>query len=250
MTAGEELVTAHDVARALDLSVETIWRYTREHRIPCVRLGERQYRYRLPDVMEALSGAAVCEEKGEYRTTAQECTYDDYLELPKEPGYRYEVLRGMLVREPSPSVMHQRVSRRLQRILEDHLWKHDPEGEVLNAPLDVTLLDETTVVQPDLFYISGEQKDMVMDVRIDGPPTVVVEILSPCTRRKDRLQKLGIYQEAGVEHYWLVDPEQRSMECFHLREGVYAVVATGMDGDVVEHPCFEGLSVDLGDLWE
>jgi len=248
---GEKLVTAHEVARALDLSVETIWRYSREDRIPCVRLGERQYRYRLGDVTAALSGGSVCEDKGEHKTRRDDdYTYDDYLELPEEPGYRYEVLRGILVKEPSPIVIHQRVSRRLQRVLEDYFWEHDPHGEVFDAPLDVTLLDETTVVQPDLLYVPGERRDIVMDARIDGSPALVVEVLSPNTRRKDRIQKLGIYRDAGVQHYWLVDPEQRTMECFHLREGAYAVAAAGMDEDVVQHPCFSGLSVDLGALWK
>ena len=53
----KELVTAHALAEILDLSVETIWRYTRENRIPYIELGSRQYRYKLNDVIKALGGA-------------------------------------------------------------------------------------------------------------------------------------------------------------------------------------------------
>jgi Uma2 family endonuclease/predicted DNA-binding transcriptional regulator AlpA len=249
MPNDKEWITAQAVAEALDLSVETIWRYTREKRIPCVELGSKQYRYKLADVIRSLTGFAVQEKGTEYRTDmTKKFSYQDYLEMPDEPGYRLEILEGQLIKEPSPNVPHQRVSRRLQRILEDYFWEYDPEGEIFNAPLDVTLHD-ITVVQPDLFYVSGEQKEIVKDTRIDGPPTLVVEILSPSTSRKDRLQKLRIYQKARVQHYWLVNPEEKTLECFALRNDVYALVAAGMDEDVLDHPGFAGLSVSLTSLW-
>ncbi|ATW25464.1 Uma2 family endonuclease [Candidatus Formimonas warabiya] len=249
MSADKELITAQVLAEALDLSVETVWRYTREKKIPYLELGSKQYRYKLADVISALTGPTVQEKAAEYKIeSTKSYTYQDYLELPEEPGYRYEILEGMLIKEPSPNVSHQRVSRRLQRILEDYFWEADPEGEIFDAPLDVTFLD-VTVVQPDLFYVSGEQKLIVKDARIDGPPTLVVEVISPSSSRKDRLQKLRVYQKAQVHHYWIVNPEEKTLECFSLRDGIYALVAAGMDEDVVEHPSFAGLSIALKALW-
>jgi Uma2 family endonuclease len=144
--------------------------------------------------------------------------------------------------------MHQRASRKLQRILEDYFEEVDPEGEVFDAPLDVTPLD-FNVVQPDLFYVSGEQKLIVKEARIDGQPALVVEIMSPSSARKDRLQKMRIYQKAQVQHYWLLDPQEKTLECFAWRDGVYALVASGMDEDIMEHPNFAGLSIALKSLW-
>ena len=245
----KEMITAQALARALNLSVETIWRYTRENRIPCVELGRRQYRYNLAAVIQALTGLTVEEKAVSYQTQyAKKFTYQDYLAMPEEPGYRFEILDGQLVKEPSPNVIHQRVSRRLQRIMEDYFMEKDPEGETFNAPLDVTFHD-ISVVQPDLFYVTGAQKDIVKDTRIDGAPALVVEILSPSTSRKDRLQKMRIYQGTGVQHYWLVDPQQRSLECFSLRDGLYALVASGIDDDAVQHPDFAGLTIPLQALW-
>jgi len=154
----------------------------------------------------------------------------------------------MLVRDPSPNVMHQRVSRRLQRILDDYVATSDPEGEIFDAPLDVTLHD-TTVVQPDLLYVSGGQSEIVREARIDGAPTLMVEVLSPTSGRKDRIKKLQIYQQAGVRHYWIVDPEERTLQCHSLREGAYALVAVGMDDEIVEPPGFPGLVIPLKALW-
>ncbi len=219
-----------------------------EKRIPCVGLGSKQYRYHLDEVIKALDVTTVHEKANVYESAgSKKYSYQDYLELPEEPGYRFEILEGFLVREPSPNVMHQRVSRRMQWILEDYFRQTDPDGELFNAPLDVTMLD--SVVQPDLFFISGAQKELVLEARIDGPPKLVVEILSPSTIRKDRLKKLKIYQEAQVEHYWLVNPDEKTMECFALRADLYSLVASGMDEDIVEHPDFPALSIHLATLW-
>lgn len=245
---GSSLITAQMLAKELNLSVETIWRYTREQRIPFIELSGRQYRYQLPEVLKALSGE-VRERAGEYSPNgSKKVTYEDYCALPEEPGYRFEVLDGFLVKEPSANVPHQRVSRRLQRLLEDYFLAVDPAGEVFNAPLDLTL-GKYTVVQPDLFYVSSQQKDLVLHARVDGAPTLVVEILSPSSLRKDRLQKMRIYQNASVPHYWIVDPEEKTMECYCLSGGLYVLVASGMDSEELSHPSLPGLQLPLSALW-
>lgn len=264
MAEENKMVTARVLAEELDLAVETIWRYTREGKIPFIELGNKQYRYKLADVIDALSDSTVKYEGNQdeddnrqlvkedgagYKKEDEEFTYQDYLRLEEETGYQYEVLEGKLVKEPSPNVMHQRVSRRLQRILEDYFWKVDPESDIFNAPLDVTFSD-TTVVQPDLFYIPSSENNIIKEKRIDGSPELVVEIISPYNPRKDRLQKMQIYCKAGINHYWLVNPEEKTLECFALRDGNYTLLVTSMDEDVVEHPEFEGLNISLDKLWE
>ncbi len=91
---------------------------------------------------------------------------------------------------------------------------------------------------------------MIRQERIDVPPGLVVEIVSPsCPRSKDGLQKQQIYRDAGVRHYWIVDPEQKTLECFSLRDGTYAVVAGGMDDDQLNPPDFPELNIDPQVLW-
>jgi Uma2 family endonuclease len=247
MSENKELITAQVLAEKLGLSVETIWRYTREKKIPFIELGKKQYRYRLADVIKELTETKVKEKKDNY-DVKKDFTYQDYLKLPEKPGYQFEILEGDLIKEPSPNVMHQRVSRNLQRILEDYISEFDSEGEIFDAPLDVTF-SETTVVQPDLFYICGSQKRIIKEKRIDGSPVLVVEILSPYNPSKDRLQKMEIYRKAEVKHYWIVSPEEKTLECFALRDGVYTLLASGMDEDIVEHSDFKGLSIPLDKLW-
>ncbi len=176
-------------------------------------------------------------EKGGY-------TYQDYLQIPEEPGYRFEILEGVLVKEPSPSVQHQRVSRELKYQLITFFRDHDPEGEVFSAPLDVTLTDRN-VLQPDIVFVSGTQKEIMRKERIDGACELMVEIMSPSNRRKDRIEKLEIYRKAGVPHYWLADPEDDTLEAYALRGENYALVALGGPGDRFTHPGFPGLDLNL-----
>ncbi len=243
----KDLVTAQALADALDLSVETIWRYTRADKIPYVKLGERQYRYNPDDVVKALS-FAVKEKREHFNAGSKTYTYQDYLELPEEPGFRHEILEGELVKEPSPAPLHQRISRELLFLLMFYFKDTDPSGEVFSAPLDVTFGD-ANVVQPDILYVSGSQLEIIKKTKIDGAPTLIIEVSSQSSMQKDRVKKLQIYQRAEVQHYWLVNPLDQTFECFALRDGLYSLVVSGMDDDTIEHPDFPGLTISLKELW-
>lgn len=243
-----KLLTAQELAEILNLSVETIWRYTRQKKIPMVELGKKQYRYEEDAVLTALARSEndtilVKEERRAY-SKQDGYTYEDYLKLPKEQGYRYEILEGFLVKEPSPSMHHQRVSAMLFRQLADFFDGFDPKGEVFFAPLDITLTNRN-VLQPDILFISGGRRGNQYKERIDGPCDLVVEIMSPTTRRKDRLQKMEIYRKAGIPHYWLADLEENILEAFVLKGEHYALMAVGGPGDKYAHPDFPGLDLNL-----
>jgi Uma2 family endonuclease/predicted DNA-binding transcriptional regulator AlpA len=250
-----QMLTARELAQLLQVSVETIWRYTRTAQIPYVELGKRRYRYDPEKVLQALGlcvkGPPACRvrEREASCATDKVYTYQDYLHLPEKEGYSYEVLDGTLVCEPAPIVQHQRVSRRLQRLLEDYFFVADPGGEVLNAPLDVTLSD-TNVVQPDLMYISELRSGIIEEQRINGAPNLVVEILSPTTRGKDRIRKRMIYERLGVPHYWIVDPEARAIEAYAIQGNAYVLRAGACEEEIFAHPDFPGLSVELAQLWK
>jgi Uma2 family endonuclease len=250
-----KLVTAQTLANMLQLSVETIWRYTRNGKIPYVQLANRQYRYEPNAVMQQLgvntgsqSIPLACEAQPEYRTD-KVYTYDDYLLLPNEERYHYEILDGMLVREPAPYVHHQRVSRRLQRLLEDYFALRDATGELFDAPIDMTLSD-TNVIQPDLVYIPGECSAIVEEKRINGVPYLVVEVISKWTRAKDRLRKRNIYERMRVPHYWVVDPQDETIEAYALHNNAYILRSSGLDTGEFTHPDFPEFQFDLAELWK
>jgi Uma2 family endonuclease len=150
-------------------------------------------------------------------------TYEDYARLPDD-GRRYEVLRGVLYVTAAPSPIHQIVLRNFVRHLVLFLDAH-PVGEFFLSPTDLILPHGLTApVQPDLFYVRGpEWKGTITGRFMEGVPDLVLEVLSPSTRRYDRQTKSAVYAQAGVSEYWLVDPLARTIEVFGLRNGAYAL---------------------------
>ncbi|NLJ25102.1 MAG: Uma2 family endonuclease [Firmicutes bacterium] len=196
-------------------------------------------------------GRDLCQEVRETTpsyTSDRIYTYEDYLKLPDEELYHYEILDGMLIREPAPTTLHQRVSRRIQRLLEDYFWETDPGAEVFNAPIDLTLSD-TNVVQPDLVYVPSNSH-IVEEKRINGIPQLVVEVISPSTKSKDRIEKADIYRRLGVPHYWIVDPVEQTIEALRLTcVGDYDIISSAEGSGVFTHPDYPGLAIGLESLW-
>ena len=170
--------------------------------------------------------------------------YSD-LRITPDDGKRYELIRGEMFVTPSPSPLHQRISKRLQRQLEAY-FEERSLGEVFNAPIDL-ILTERDVFVPDLVVVTTP--DDISKRGIEAAPALVVEVLSPSTRRHDRGLKARRYAELGVEHYWIVDPERKLLE-FHRREHTTFRPLAEVDGDVTyEHPDWDGLVIDLAALW-
>lgn len=170
--------------------------------------------------------------------------YSDYIAAPDD-GKRYEIVRGDLYVTPSSSPMHQRISRRLQRQLEAYFHERSI-AEVFAAPIDLILTNQDVLV-PDLIVVSDP--DLISKRGIEGPPLLIVEILSPSTRKQDRGVKAQRYAESGVEHYWLVDPDNKRVECHRLADGAVRSVADARGDTTRTHPDWDGLEIDLKALW-
>ena len=165
----------------------------------------------------------------------------DYLALPEEPGV--ELIYGRFYMSPSPTRLHQIVVLLLWRILDEIAQDHG--GEALAAPLDVTLADHS-VVQPDVLYLSAENREQASE-RVEGAPDLVVEVLSPATVQRDRGEKLQLYAASGIREYWLVDPQARQIEFLIAREGRFQV-ALAVDG-AYRSEVLPEIELKLSDLW-
>jgi Uma2 family endonuclease len=148
---------------------------------------------------------------------------DEFLELPND-GKRYQILDGELDATPAPSLRHQRVSGRLYALLKQQLEDRGL-GEVFATPVDV-VLDRTNIVEPDLVFVSQARAGILTELRIEGAPDLIIEILSPSSRRTDVIVKSELYARFGVQHYWTVDPDIDRIEAFALAERSYKLVAT------------------------
>jgi Uma2 family endonuclease len=128
-----------------------------------------------------------------------------------------------------------------------HVQEHGL-GMVFFAPLDVILTDND-VVEPDIVYLTAEQLERVTERAVEEPPTLVVEILSPSTTKRDRTRKQRLYERQGVPHYWLADPKRCTLDVYERRGGGYELVAS-LAGDAEFRPSlFPGLVIHLADVW-
>ncbi|MBI2569044.1 MAG: Uma2 family endonuclease [Candidatus Schekmanbacteria bacterium] len=173
-------------------------------------------------------------------------TVEDCLELPND-GKRYEIIEGDLYETPAPVPYHQMVSNRLQTALILALQRTG-RGEVLNAPIGV-ILDRHTVVQPDLIFIRRERAALIGETAVNGPPDLVVEILSPSTRRTDLTAKSRVYARFEVESYWIVDPRKRRLELYRRNREQFRLVATQQPPETVCPDELPGLQIPLSEIF-
>ena len=112
-----------------------------------------------------------------------------------------------------------------------------------SAPLDV-VLSHYDVVEPDLLFVAGDQTAIMTEKNIQGPPALVVEVLSKGTRKRDAQIKRRLFERTGVREYWLVDPELDTVQVFRpSTEGKLARVAelTAEDDHDADHAAFARL---------
>ena len=151
---------------------------------------------------------------GADRIKEQPVTYDMYMKMPDD-GARYEIVDGNLeMMTPAPSTTHQAVSGELEFILKQSCKS---DYVIFDAPVDV-ILSETNVLQPDILMIHRSRLEIVTERGIEGPPDLVVEIISPGSRSRDKVIKMKTYAKYDVPEYWIVDASSRTLEQFRLMD--------------------------------
>jgi Uma2 family endonuclease len=164
-----------------------------------------------------------------------------------DDGTRYEVIDGKLYVTPPPVWKHQIGLANLLLIVGLFIRSHKL-GKIVPAPLGV-VLDEHNGVQPDIVYVSRERLGIISERGVEGAPDLVVEVLSPSTRARDKGIKMRRYAAAGVPHYWQLDPTTDSLEAYRLTEQGYELVGRYGPGALFRPELFPGLEIPIDDLW-
>ena len=149
-------------------------------------------------------------------------TYADYLTLKFKE--RVELLSGKLLKmSPAPNVRHQRISSELSYTIQHFLKQKS--CELFTAPFDVRLPlpgnksksgNVDTVVQPDICVICDESK---LDAQgCNGAPELIIEILSPGNSKREMKDKFALYESAGVQEYWIIDPVREHILVYVMDE--------------------------------
>ena len=171
-------------------------------------------------------------------------TYEDLLRFPDD-GLRHELIDGVHFVTASPVTRHQRILRRLTVSIENWLTGH-PVGEIFFGPIDV-VLSSADVVAPDLIYVSWERSQSLKDDGMFAAPDLVVEILSPSTRRRDEELKRRLYERTGVSEYWVIDPDRDVIAIYRRDAGsfVHAEALLSLADDELTTPLFPGFALRL-----
>ena len=170
-------------------------------------------------------------------------TYADYAALPDD-GRRFELIDGELFEVAAPSTRHQDIVLRLGFAFLDHIRRLGG-GKVYVAPCDVVLAD-TVTVQPDVVYLADADSHRITAPNIQGPPTLVVEVLS--VPRHDLVRKRELYARFAVPEYWVVHPDADRVEVYLLAGAAYARPVVLQAGDRLDTDLVPGLTIDVGEL--
>jgi Uma2 family endonuclease len=165
-------------------------------------------------------------------------TVEDYLNTPEGDGNRYELIGGELyTMAAAPLRGHAFFLDDFHRWLGGHI-RERRLGRLLLGP-GVRLSDED-IVEPDAVFIRAEDLGRYGDRLFDGPPSIMIEVLSPSNRQHDLVRKFALYEQAGVPEYWIADVPKRDL----------AIWVRGADGRYAQQEVVDGVdcSTVLPDL--
>lgn len=195
-----------------------------------------------------LSARTQPEQRTTMGVTLGPYTIADLERLRDESDERYELIDGEVFVVPGPDSDHQTVSVLMTGALLDRVMRPG-HGRVFHAPYDVKLSD-VRVVQPDLVVVRPSDPATIERGRVVGPPSLVVEIVSPGSRVMDLQRKRALYADAGVPEYWLAEPSLRTVTVLwepidgdYRREMVFGI------GETLRSATIPGLEIPIAEIF-
>jgi Uma2 family endonuclease len=183
------------------------------------------------------------------RASTRKLTYRDFRHFPDD-GQRHELIDGEHYVTPSPNTRHQDLSLRLILALGNHIAAH-PGGRLFHAPYDCVFTD-FDVVEPDLLWIAADQIGIITKKHVRGVPALVVEILSPGTRKVDERTKRDLYDRVGVREYWVIDPDASRIGVHRRTDKarlIFALDLSAAASDTLTTPLLPGFVLPLADYF-
>ncbi|KAB7733116.1 Uma2 family endonuclease [Rudanella paleaurantiibacter] len=170
------------------------------------------------------------------------------LEFDDNDPFLYELLTGELVKKKVLSPRHQLLLAELYDQVKAHV-KASQAGTVLFAPVDVFLSDYDAP-QPDLVFVEKAKANFITHDGVMGVPTLVVEVISPSSVFRDRVTKKQLYQQHGIQEYWLIEPADNFIEIFTLVDGRYDLLSAASPQEgTLNSGVLPGLTLNLKTLF-
>lgn len=171
-------------------------------------------------------------------------SFEEFLAWADEDTYA-EWVDGEVVMMSAASSRHQQIVVFLSTLLNLYVQARGL-GTVLVAPFLMKLSGSAR--EPDILFIARDRTGTIRRTHLEGPADLVVEVVSPDSRTRDRREKLREYERAGIREYWLIDPEREKAEFYELKpSGEYAPIPVRQGR--VESVLLVDLWLDVGWLW-
>ncbi len=180
-------------------------------------------------------------------------TYEEYRKFMegKDEHDQYELIDGFLYHISSPNIYHQHALSRLHVLFSN--WLEGKKCDVYFSPFDIVLnihRENPDVVQPDLMVICDLDEHLDEDGYYRGVPSLVLEILSSSSKRKDMLLKLNLYMQSGVKEYWVVNPINKEITVYMFENKDIKDHKNCVMGMACKSFIFEGLEIKLENVFK
>ncbi|MFW6287658.1 MAG: type II toxin-antitoxin system prevent-host-death family antitoxin [bacterium] len=193
----------------------------------------------------------VREKALDYQYGGKKVSYEEFMEISEKSTLRMEFINGEIHILGSPNVMHQEILGRLHLLFAEYF--KEKKSRVFLAPFDVHFkkkgLKEPDVMQPDLLVVCDLENNLTEKGRYMGTPTLVIEILSNSSRKKDMVDKLNTYMLSGVKEYWIVDPAQESIMVYTFKDCEIDKYEIYKREAIAESLLFTALALNVEDLF-
>ncbi|CAN5281852.1 Uma2 family endonuclease [soil metagenome] len=174
-------------------------------------------------------------------------SFEDF--LVKYDGQFAEWIDGEVILTMSASYKHQNLCDFLIAILRIFIEENDL-GIIVTAPLVMKLAKEKRGREPDLLFVSKKNLHRLKKNYLDGAADLVIEIISPESRGRDRGDKFYEYESEGVKEYWLIDYERRQAEFYNLdKKGIYQF-STPDENNIFHSRAIKNLELKVDWLWQ
>jgi len=159
---------------------------------------------------------------------------------------RAEWVNGRVILMPPVSDAHDDLDTWLIALI--RLLAEEQDLGVVRQDMFVRLSGQRRLRVPDVMFISKERLQQLKPTFLDGAPDLVIEIISPDSQSRDRREKFGEYEKAGVREYWIIDPLSQTVEVYRLERRKFVLVET--EGDAVASSVLPKLKLKVSMFWQ
>lgn len=160
---------------------------------------------------------------------------------------RVEWVKGDVIEMSPVNTQHNQLSIFLTVVLRGFIGK-EQLGHLLGPELQIRLAGQQTRRVPDLLFVAQERANILKETFVDGPPDLIVEIVSPDSLAQDWREKYLEYEAAGVREYWVIDPMAKHAELYSLNDGKYSLISP--QDDTIHSTVLSGFYLKPAWLWQ